>query len=100
MDIQFCCDELEWTINAVINIYEKQSKLGLEHLLIAWLIQDVIESTFYVFRQRSNYDRYKAIQILLNYLSNMKLIKSSILSNCEVDDNFIVIYRFKVQTQL
>jgi len=28
-------DGFEWTINAVINIYEEQSKLGFEYLLTA-----------------------------------------------------------------
>ncbi|KAL4083888.1 hypothetical protein QTP88_029204 [Uroleucon formosanum] len=92
---------LEWTINAVINIYEEQSKLGFKYLLTARLNQDVIENTFSVFRQRGGYNTNptaKAFRITFKMLSNMQLMKPSVLSNCEADDDRNIIFEFDTNT--
>ncbi|KAL4135438.1 hypothetical protein QTP88_007047 [Uroleucon formosanum] len=94
-------DGLEWTINAVINIYEGQSKLGFEYLLTARLNQDVIENTFSVFRQRGGYNTNptaKAFRITFKMLSNMQLMKPSVLSNCEADDDRNIMFEFDTNT--
>jgi len=54
------------------------------------LNQDVIENTFFVFRQRGGSDKNvtaKTFRVTFKMLSNTKLTKPSILSNCEADDD-------------
>lgn len=83
-------DGLEWTIYTIIHIYEEQKLLGFDYLLTARLNQDAIENTFSVIRQRGGYNTNptaKAFRITFKMLFNMQMMKPSLLSNCEADED-------------
>lgn len=52
-----CFDGMEWTINAMIMLFEEQKKMGYHYLLTRRVNSDVIENMFSVFRQRGGYNR-------------------------------------------
>lgn len=52
-----CFDGMEWTINAIILLFEEQKKVGYSYLLTRRVNSDVIENLFSVFRQRGAYNR-------------------------------------------
>lgn len=52
-----CFDGMEWTINAMIMLFEEQKKIGYHYLLTRRVNSDVIENMFSIFRQRGGYNR-------------------------------------------
>ncbi|CAI6351142.1 unnamed protein product [Macrosiphum euphorbiae] len=83
-------DGLEWTINAILGVYEEQKKIGFHYLLTARLNQDAIENSFSVFRQKGGYNNNptaRAFRITFKMMTKMHLMKPSIASNCEADND-------------
>lgn len=52
-----CFDGMEWTINAMIMLFEEQKMNGYSYLLTRRINSDAIENMFSVFRQRGGYNR-------------------------------------------
>lgn len=87
-------DGLEWTINAVLGLYKEQKSFGFDYLLTARLNQDAIENTFSVFRQKGGYNTNpttRTFRITFKLMTKMQLMKPSIVSNCEADNDHNVL---------
>jgi hypothetical protein len=81
---------LTWSINSILALYRKQKELGYPYILTSRLNSDVIENLFASYRQRGGYNRNPTVRTFRTTFrlnSKMNLIKPSVVSNCEPDND-------------
>ncbi|CAG9825303.1 unnamed protein product [Phaedon cochleariae] len=88
---------LIWSINAIMCLYEQQKELGFPYLLTNRLNQDILENSFAGYRQRGGYN-VRTFRTTFRMTAKINLMKPSNLSNCEEDEDSLLITRGAIES--
>nr|CAI5838758.1 unnamed protein product [Callosobruchus analis] len=85
----YCLEGFQWTIKAVLILWDNLQKEGVKYFLTSCLSQDPLENLFSVIRHRGGYNpQPTAREFRIALQHNMRTrLQNFDSSNCEVDDN-------------
>ncbi|VEN63638.1 unnamed protein product [Callosobruchus maculatus] len=85
----YCIEGFQWTINAVLILWDNLQKEGVKYFLTSRLNQDPLENLFSVIRNRGGYNPQptaREFRIALQHNMHIRL-QNSVSSNCEIDND-------------